>query len=155
MKILLPLLLLGAAPLGDNAQTYLVSVVALPLKQGESLESFAFATWGVEFLAVCRIPGGWRIKAGSSATPDGTLEGEGSHGATWFNEPSPDDLRDLVLVKLSRPVQREDVRDNTGNALIPATFNGSAVISARDREQTRGLDYRNMELRAADRCPAR
>lgn len=77
MKLLLPLALLtvGAAPV-DHPRSYLLSIGRIPLKDTESIEAFSIETWGVEFKSVCRIPGGWRIKAGSSATPNGEFGGE-------------------------------------------------------------------------------
>ena len=108
---------------------------------------------GVEFAAVCRIPGGWRIKAGSSATPVGELAREGSQGATWFNQRNPAELRDLVLVKLYAPVQREGVRDAGGSEIIPPTFKGAAVISAEEGDRTEGLTNRNVLLTPAASCP--
>jgi hypothetical protein len=149
MKPLLPfaLLLTASAP-GDRPRTYLVSVVDIPLASRESMESFSVATWGVAFKAVCRIPGGWRIKAGSSATPDGALEGTGSLGATWFKTRSPDGLRNLVLVTLHDALQRADVPNGPD-----ATFKGSAVISTEDGERKVSLTYRNIRLTPATRCP--
>ncbi|HKX89865.1 MAG TPA: hypothetical protein VJM13_11690 [Sphingopyxis sp.] len=137
----------ASAPV-DHPRSYLLSVVDLPLTVDESLESFSIATWGVEFKAVCKIPGGWRIKAGNSTTPDGTLEGEGSQGATWFNERNPSELREIVLVTLVAEVQREDVSHGPD-----ATFKGVATISTDDGERTAPLSYRNILLRPAPRCP--
>jgi len=149
MKFLLPLALLAtaSAPV-DRPRTFLASIVDIPLKPGESLESFSIATWGVEYKAVCKIPDGWRIRAGSSATPDGALEGTGSQGATWFHQKSPAALRDFVLVTLYAAVQREDVRDGPD-----ATFKGHAVISTDDGERRAALTYRNVRLMPAKRCP--
>jgi hypothetical protein len=128
----LPLLLLmvAQAPPVDHPRTYLASVVGFPLKQDESVESFSIETWGVTFGAVCRIPPGWRITAGNSATPDGVLAGEGSHGATWFSQSSPKALSGFVLVTLYAPVQEQDIVWSHGK--IPATFSGSATISTVD-----------------------
>ncbi|MDF7774664.1 hypothetical protein P1X14_05345 [Sphingomonas sp. AOB5] len=149
MKPLLLLALLAASCTPTNkGRSYLVSIVDIPLKPGESMESFAIATWGVQFGAVCAIPGGWRIKAGNSATPDGDLQGEGSHGATWFSERSPAELRNFALVTLHGEVQREDV------AFGPdATFKGHALISTEEGERKAALDYRNVRLTPARRCP--
>jgi hypothetical protein len=76
MKVLLPLALLtiGAVPV-DQPRTYLLSIGRIPLRDTESINAFAIKTWGVQFRSICRIPSGWRIKAGSSATPSGSLEG--------------------------------------------------------------------------------
>jgi hypothetical protein len=139
-------LLAVSAPV-DHPRTYLLSIVGIPLRAGQSMESFSIATWGVEFKSVCRIPGGWRIKAGNSATPDGVLEGEGSQGATWFNRRSPAELRAFVLVTLYASVQRADVRNGPD-----ATFKGHATISTDDGEMKVRLTYRNVLLTPARRC---
>lgn len=148
MKAMLPLilLLLGAAP-ADQPRSYLLSIGWIPIKPMESVEEFSIKTWGVEFRAVCSIPGGWRIKAGNSATPDGELDGEGSQGATWFNESSPKELRAFVLVTLYAPVQKHD------SGLIPATFKGTVTVSTDNAEVRRVLSYRNITLTPARRCP--
>jgi hypothetical protein len=149
MKFILPLMLLAttSAP-ADHPTTYLLSIIDVPLNNGESIESFSISTWGVEFRAVCKIPGGWRIRAGSSATPDGVLEGEGSQGATWFNRSSPSELRDLVLVTLYDEVQRSDVRNGED-----ATFKGFATVSTPNGEKKTRLSYRNVRLTPARDCP--
>ncbi len=147
------LALLASAPLTasspvDHPRTYLLSLVDLPLQSGESLESFSIATWGVEFKAVCRIPGGWRLKAGSSATRNGTLDGEGSQGATWFNQRNPADLRKFVLVTLYGDVRKADVINGPD-----ATFKGQATISTEDGERIAPLTHANVDLTLASRCP--
>lgn len=154
MKALLPLamLLIGAAPT-DHPRSFLLSIGRIQLMDTESIEAFSIKTWGIEFRSVCRIPGGWRIKAGSSATPNGELEGEGSQGATWFNKSSPKELQTFVLVTLYAPVQREDIGlpDNG----VPATFKGTATISTDTGEVKRALSYKNITLTPALRCPSR
>lgn len=152
MKLLLILavLTIGAAPI-DHPRTYLLSIGRLPLKNAESIEAFLVKTRGVEFRAVCSIPGGWRIKAGNSATPDGDIEGEGSQGATWFDTASPRELRNFVLVTLNAPVQRADIGSPDNG--IPATFRGTATISTDDGDVQRALSYRNITLTPARRCP--
>ena len=152
MKVLLPLALLtiGAVPV-DQPRTYLLSIGRIPLRDTESINAFAIKTWGVQFRSICRIPCGWRIKAGSSATPSGSLEGNGSQGATWFHEGSPKDLGAFVLVTLAAPVKRADIgRASNG---IPATFKGAATISTDNGDVQRTLSYRNVTLTPAKRCP--
>jgi hypothetical protein len=151
MEALLSLLLMTASsPPVDHPRTYLASIVDLPLKRGESLESFSFETWGVTFGAVCRIPPGWRIKAGSSATPDGVLEGEGSLGATWFSQTNPKALNGLVLVTLYAPVQKQAIR--AGDGEIPATFSGYAMVSTEDGETKLPLTADNIRLTPGNHC---
>jgi len=87
MKLLAALLVLTSGQVEqDLGQTYLVSIVDVPLAASESLAAFSFSTWGVTFDAVCHLPSGWTIKAGSSLTPEGILEGEGSLGTSWLPE---------------------------------------------------------------------
>lgn len=122
-------LAIGAAPV-DRPRTYLLSIGRIPLRDTETVEAFSFETWGVQFRSVCGIPSGWRIKAGSSATPNGTFEGEGSQGATWFKTGSPRELRDFILVTLYAPVQRAAITSGTG--VVPATFKGTATSNIDD-----------------------
>ena len=154
MKVLLPLALLtvSAAPV-DHPRGYLLSIGRIPLRDTESIKAFAIQTWGVKFRSICRIPSGWRIKAGSSATPNGVIEGNGSQGATWYNHGSPKELRSFALVTLYAPVQRIDV-GSPGNG-VPATFKGTATISTDDGDVERVLSYRNITLTRARRCTNR
>lgn len=149
MKRYYPLLLLAtaSAPI-DHPRVYLASIVNLPLRAGEQMERFSIDTWGVEFRVVCHIPGGWRIKAGSSATPDGVLEGEGSQRATWFNSRNPVELRNVALVVVYGDVQLADILNGPD-----ATFQGHAVMSGPDDERRAALGYRNVRLTPAKRCP--
>ena len=149
MKLLLSLMLAAAiSSPQDRPKTFLMSIVDLPLKSGESVEGFTLSTWGVEFQAVCKIPSGWRIKAGNSATPDGVLEGEGSQGATWFHRNSPAELRPLALITLYAPIQRSDVRNGPD-----ATFKGTATVSTDIGEKKVRLTYSNVHLTPARHCP--
>jgi hypothetical protein len=154
MKALIPLLLLaGAAGPVDHPRTYLLSVGGIPLKDTQSISSFSIETWGVSFKSICRIPPGWRIKAGSSATPNGALTGQGSQGTTWFNHGSPKELRDFVLVTLYARRQQTDIHSADGSGLVPATFNGSVTIETDDGERSLPLTYKNVTLSRASRCP--
>lgn len=152
MTLLLPLLLAASPALSDHPRTYLLSVANVPLKAGESIERFKFATWGVEFKAICHIPLGWRIAAGSSATPEGSLEGNGSQGATWFASPSPQELRYFALVTLYSAPQRADVRSRDGSGIVPATFKGQATISTDMGERQVHLTYAHVLLTPAKAC---
>ena len=153
MKSFLPLLLLATLPAAavareDAPRTYLASIVDLPLGRDGSLESFSFDTWGVEFVTVCKIPNGWRIKVGSSLTPNGTLAGEGSQGVTWFRDRDPIELRELVLVRLTGAVQEADIKNGQ-----PATFEGEATISTDDGDAIVPLSNANVWLTTASKCP--
>lgn len=153
MKLWLPIVLLASLPLSasssvDHPRTFLASLVGVPLKSGESFKAFSIATWGVTFKSVCKFPSGWRIKAGRSASPNGTLEGEGSQGVTWLNQRSPSDLKQFVLIELFNDVQKADISNGAD-----ATFKGQATIWTDDGERIAPLTYENVELTPASRCP--
>ena len=127
----------------DDEKTFLATV-SVDLAPNESLREFSIDTWGVQYEATCHIPLGWRVEAGASATLDGVIKGQGSHGATWLNKEGLDQLENLVLITMFAPVQQEDGRDKSGAVIIPATFKGSAIVETGDGERRVG---------APDRCP--
>ena len=128
------LLMPGAASAVDHPHTYLLLIIGLPVRDTASVKAFSFNTWGVQFKSVCRVPGGWRITAGGSLTPQGEFAGEGSQGITRFNQRNPKHLHAFMLVTLYAPVQRTDRRTASGDGLIPATFKGFATVETDDGE---------------------
>ncbi|WGM38860.1 hypothetical protein [Caulobacter sp. NIBR1757] len=128
--------------------TYLASIV-IPLGPGERVSAFNFDTWGVDVVAVCRIPPGWWIKGGRSATAQGVIAGEGSHGVTWIGDMTS--LENLMLVSLYGPV-RETERKN-GPTTWPATFKGLAALETPDTQREVALGHANVRLVPADACP--
>lgn len=145
--LIIAFMALTAAPANH---TYLISIEGVPLKDTENLKAFSFETWGVRVKSVCHIPPGWFIKAGSSATPDGVLAGEGSQGTTWFSSGSPRELRSLALVEISGSVRWNDER--SGSGIVPATLRGFATLETDDGDRKIALERRNIVLRPADRC---
>ena len=135
----------AAATEGEGG-TYLLSV-SYPLPPGERTDGFALASWGVDYLAVCRIPVGWRITAGRNATAEGRLEGEATHGVTWRSDTS--DLQNLALVRLWAPRQDVDAPTADGAGTIPATFAGTIRVAGADRK----LEPRHLTLTPAAACP--
>jgi hypothetical protein len=148
-SLLLALAFAPQAP-SDRPRTYLASVEGIALGPQESLADFELNTWGVRFRAVCRIPSGWRIEAGGNATPEGSLKGQGTHGATWLNRKGIGELRNLALVTLDGPVRPVDAR--VQNGIVPATFKGKANIYGR-RVRAIKLSNANVRLSPATRCP--
>ena len=145
----LALLLASVTPVrSDHPKTFLLSLGSIPISRDEMIESFVFSTWGVTFKSVCNIPPGWTIKAGGSLTPEGTFEGYGSLGVSMPRASSPKEFRSMVLVELDGPILRHDHRDE------PATFKGSAKAWADDVERKIPLNYKNIRLVPAQRCPA-
>jgi hypothetical protein len=146
----------SAEPAQDHPRSYLLSLKGLPVgKITPRLTGFHFDTWGVIFYAVCRIPSGWHIKAGSSASPDGEIEGEASQGVTNLNRQQLAKEGPLLLVKLYGPVQRKKINFKDGNGGIPATFTGKADIAGfgDDNSNTIPLTYANIRLTPARQCP--
>jgi len=62
--------------------TQLLSIEGFDLAPNEYVSSFQIETFGFDFYAVCHIPPGWIITAGTDGTPDGTLSGTGGLGVT-------------------------------------------------------------------------
>lgn len=154
MRALAGILMLGGcATVGKDGATYLVSVGEVTLGLDEQMKAFSFDTWGVRFNAVCHVPPGWTITAGGGVTPDGEFGGHGSNGITWYNDPSPAELKDIVLITLGGPMQADDILDTAGDGLIPATFRGSAMIETDDGERAEVLTIRNVHLTPARHCP--
>ena len=134
-------------------RTYLLSVSDIPLRPRESMYEFSFETWGVEFLAVCHIPQGWRIEAGGGPTFEGVLKGQGSLGATWLDKASLKSLRNVVLVSMFAPIRRVPVRDSGSSIIQPVTFKGRAKASGWTKDRTIALSETNVRLTPAKNCP--
>ena len=143
-----------ASPPADHPETFLASISGLPVKPNEYVSGISVDTWGVEFRAVCHIPPGWRMTAGNSASPDGTLTGDGSQGVTFLSKERLMELRDLVLINLVVPVQKQEVKSATG--VLPATFSGHASVGSYggDEERQLPISYANIALTPARECPS-
>lgn len=149
MKILaLSALIAAAAPVPNEPppETFLLSIEGIALA-GQGVAGFRVDSWGVDWVAICRIPAGWRLRAGRSANPEGLFEGESTHGVTRL--PGLEPLRDVALVRLWGPVQWRD--KPIPNGVVPATFSGSLWLSG-GREV--GLGKSTLRLTAARACPA-
>lgn len=130
-----------------EGRIYLLSIGGIDLAKDESVTGFSIASWGVDWLALCRIPPGWRLRAGRNATPDGLLEGESTHGVTRLAD--PDGLRELALVRLWGPVQWR--ARAVENGIVPATLAGRL---SRSEGPEVALGERNLRLTPAAACPA-
>jgi hypothetical protein len=137
-----------------EGSTYLAAIQGLRVGAREYVESFEIATWGVEILAVCRIPPGWRVTAGNSAAPDGIIAGEATHGVTFLDASRVSALEGIVLVRLAGAVQREARAVEHGT--VPATFAGRASVGSYAGAEGREvpLTYANVRLTRAAGCPA-
>ena len=156
MTLIAASLLALASPAQFNPpRTYLASLTAIPMDRRSRIDTFSFDTFGVVFKAVCRIPSGWRIRAGANATLDGVFEGQASQGATWLDARSLKGRGPLLLVTLSSPLRQNEVRATDGSSVIPATFSGWATVQLLDADRPKkvNLNATNIRLVPARECP--
>jgi len=143
-------LLATTSAFAEPGRAYLASIAGIVLGADEYVDRFTIDTWGVDVLSVCRIPPGWRIRAGKDATPGGVIEGEASHGVTFLNRARLPALDGLALVRLDGPVR-------VGDGRVPATFSGHVEIGTYgvgERRRRVRLTDANIRLTPAARCPA-
>lgn len=143
-------LVAGSTASAERPHSYLVSIEGIALAENEFVDRFTIDTWGVEILAVCRLPPGWEIRAGKQASPDGVLAGEASHGVTFLNRADVGALRRLALVRIDGAVTW------TGHGNMPPTFAGRASIGRYGPDESRRemtLTRANIRLATAARCP--
>jgi len=153
VKALLALALIIATPASaDQERTYLLSLADIGIGRAERVSEFSFDTWGVEFIAVCQIPRGWRIEAGGGPAFEGVLNGRRSPGATWSQSASGS-LRNVALISMLAGIRRDPVRDGGGNIVQPVTFKGHAKASGYQGDRIIELTDANVRLTPARGCP--
>jgi hypothetical protein len=137
------------APPSEDPQgeTFLLSIDDVRIAPGERVTGFKLSSWGVDWIALCRIPTGWRLRAGRSATPDGLFEGQSTHGVTRLENLQA--LGNVALVRLWAPLQWSDRRLPDGGR-APATFAGTLSFSGRGDVR---LGERSLRLVPAQACP--
>lgn len=132
----------------------LLSIVDLPLSQGEYITSFELRTWTVRVLAVCNVPVGWTVMAGTFGDPGGILSGTANIGVAYLPKGKTGALHALFLVEIGQD-RPADVIGPNGESR-PGTFTGSITIGrygADITERTVALSGHNLERRRATRCP--
>jgi hypothetical protein len=145
-SLALSALLAAAAPAAaEQGRTFLLSIEGIEVA-GQSVTDFRIASWDVDWIAICRIPAGWRLRAGRDATSDGLFEGESTHGATRLAGLEP--LRNVALLRLRAPVQWRDRPLPDG--VVPASLAGTLSLSG--GRQVR-LGRSNLRLGPAGACP--
>ncbi|HEX8126278.1 MAG TPA: hypothetical protein VF548_11910 [Allosphingosinicella sp.] len=147
-SLVLSALLAAATPAAgaDESGLYLLSIADVPIAGEQRVTGFKLASWGVDWVALCAIPTGWRLRAGRNATPEGLFEGESTHGVTWLGSLEP--LRSVALVRVHGTVRWRDRRFPGGRE--PATLAGTLSLSG-GREVRLGES--NLRLAAARTCP--
>jgi len=134
----------------DLEPTELLSL-QVPLKPGEYVEAFKIDTQGVEIIAVCHIPFGWKTTAGIGDSIIGELSGQAGLGPS-FVSPGNHNSRELLKMFLVR-VSRYTTARHGG---VPPTFQATATIgrygSAAESPPVR-LTPSDIIRTRAKRCP--
>jgi hypothetical protein len=143
----------GAATQASAAPTrrVLVSVEGVSVPKGSSIFGYRIATWGVEFLAICRVPPSWELKSEKFEDPEGYLSGRADAHAVR--------LRALTRFYLVDVVEPQPFATGEPETEHPASFSGWIEVGSRARfGDWRGwrvkLSARNFHLEDVQRCPA-
>ncbi|PVM86809.1 hypothetical protein DDF62_17295 [Caulobacter radicis] len=126
---------------------HLLSLGALPLGANDYADRFDIETFGVEIVAVCRVPFGWVVSAGNDSSVTGTIVGQASVGAAAVS-PANGDLDALGGLMLVKVGERQPGQ--------PPPFAGQATIGTYgddEAERTVPLTQAQLRLKPAYRCP--
>jgi len=148
------LLLCGLSASPAGAETALLSIRGLEIRQNEYAVSFAIETWDVELLAICRIPPGWEIGGGRSIDASGTLFGSAGGTVATVVHGQTDGLDGLFLVSLPKEVRSADTQQ--GATIYAATLKGSYGVETYGSDidpVKRTMSWANFSLMPASRCP--
>ncbi len=140
-----------AGPAAAEIRRVLLSVDGLNLPAMESIRAFHLDTWGVEFLAVCRVPPSWELKSEKFEDPAGYFEGRSeAHGEPFRR------MSDMYLVDVYdyQPLPKGDPRGE----YHPASFAGWVTVGLAQQfgggaRHKRVLKASNFRLRDASHCP--
>jgi hypothetical protein len=137
-------------------QTVLLSIKGPSLQNGQYVDKFEIDTWGVDILAVCKIPNHWIITAGDAYDLGGTLSGQSQGGTANIREFDLNHLNNLFLIVIND--YQKFPRGNPNTAYFPATFSGSVEIGTfahnRDKMQQLPLKPDDFVWVPARQCPA-
>lgn len=143
---------LSASPAG--AETALLSIRGLEIRQNEYAVSFTIETWDVELLAICRIPPAWEIGGGRSIDASGTLFGSAGGAVAAVVHGQTNGLDGLFLISLPKEVRSADAQE--GVTVYPATLKGRYGVETYGSDMDpvkRTMSWANFTLVPASRCP--
>jgi hypothetical protein len=132
-------------------QTMLVSITGVHMESNQALYLITLNLENLRVRAICRIPTGWNMAAG---TPSGllvTVEGEASYGGYSLRSDRMNELTNGLLL-----VERWFDSATTDDGL-PYKIGGSLDIELLNEDfgwTSRALTSSNIVLEPADRCPA-
>jgi hypothetical protein len=139
-----------AQPCAAETRRVLLSIDGVATPHGKTIFAYRIETFGVEFLATCRLPQSWELKSEKFENPAGYLAGRGDlHG-----EPLTA-LKNLYLVDV------HDYRPRTWQAAgseQPASFSGWVEVGSREafgawHGRKIKLRAENFRLTDAKNCP--
>lgn len=141
--------LLSGCSRAQAADAQLLSLTPPPLAVGEYVDGFTVRTQGVEILAVCHIPFGWKTTAGIEDSVTGELSGEAGLGPSFLSARSANlgQLDGLFLVR---------IQPGQGDEGLPPTFDASMTVGRYGDEaadRTVALDASKVILAPAAQCP--
>jgi hypothetical protein len=145
---LLLVLLVGPKLSFGQAQRALLTVDGLSFPSEGALAAFHIDTWGVEFLAVCKVPPRWEIKEEKFMDPAGVLSGHSDPHRTLTKL----DKMFLVDVYSYQPLPRGDPKGEYHPASFAGwykVFDGNGDIL----KKRRVFHANNFHLTPASRCP--
>jgi hypothetical protein len=130
-----------SVPAYAGVRRALLSVDGLGLSPREAITAFHIETWGVEFLAVCRLPKSWELKSEKFEDPEGWLDGEADTHGERLNR-----LSNMYLVDIYdyQPQPRGDPKSD----YHPPSFAGWVRIG--NVEASDGGAGRKRTLKASD-----
>lgn len=143
------MLLVGGKPGFGQAQRALLTVDGLSIPAEGALAAFRIDTWGVEFLAVCKVPPLWEIKEEKFLDSAGLLSGRSD---PYHRTLTKLDQMFLVDVYSYQPLPR----GNPKGEYHPASFAGWFEVFDGNGDvikKRRVFRADNFHLTPASRCP--
>ena len=136
-----------------ESQTVVLSIEGVQLGAKQYIAGFEIKTWAVYPLAVCHIPHGWEVSAGTDIDPGGRLTGGSGGTVANLDHTQLTDLKALYLVKVDG-YHATTVKH--GGSEQPASFSGTISIGTYGSEKP-DHDYplrpANIVMVPAKRCP--
>ena len=142
------MMLVGGKSSFGQAQRTLLTVDGLSIPAEGALAAFRIDTWGVEFLAVCKVPPLWEIKEEKFLDSAGLLSGHSDPHRTLTKL----DRMFLVDVYSYQPLPRGDPKGDYHPASFAGwyeVFDGNGDIL----KKRRAFHANNFHLTPAPRCP--
>lgn len=153
-RLRLGLICLAVAAWTSAAPATQLLSIKMPERNPDSYVSgFQIRTWGINILAICKLPVGWMVTAGRELNPGGQIVGSASGFMTNLDAKQFGKLRDFVLIDDMEPPHERSPTE-------PAAFSGVFIRvgeyskSATHRDRRIRLKRSDIVLKPATQCPA-